>query len=90
MNWFNKSKRTWKAAHAILKQRKCFAYVTAKGIEYRDEPIARWRRERQRNRIAHQLAEADGYKQHPDHYWHEARKAIIDLDRKAKEEWNNR
>jgi hypothetical protein len=94
MCWFNKSKRTWEAAFNILKETRTMVFIKndGSGVEYRQVNVARQSRESRRRDVAHKLAHADGYKQHPDHYWYAARKAMIMADKKAKEEWkwNNR
>jgi hypothetical protein len=87
MIWFNKSKRVWKAAFAIIKETQILCLITDTGTEYTEVHIARWRRERRRRMIAHKLADAGGYKQHQDYYWHEARIAMIKADKLAKDQY---
>ena len=89
MIWFDKSKRTWKAAFAILKETKMLCLINESGTEYKEVQWSRWRRESRRRNTAYKLAQADGYKRHPDYYWYEARKAMIMADRLAKKEWQN-
>lgn len=91
MNWLTalKSRRTWKAAHAILKETKILVYATASGPEYRQVNM-RTKREARRKFTAYQLATADGFRKHPDHYWHEARKAMIMADKLVSDPWRNR
>jgi len=84
MNWFKKSEKVWKKAFSLLNEQRFITCITETGVYYRTVDVLRYARERRRKEIAYRLASKDGFKRHPDYYWHESLKVVIEMNKQRK------
>lgn len=77
MKYLTKSFWVWREAFRMLNEIRCFTYNDNGKVIYQTVHLLRHNRERHRKRIAYRLAKDDGFKQHPDHYWHESKNIMI-------------